>query len=308
MNLRRSSALALALVVFLGVWPCPAGAQQALRFDPPAPKHLVVPEFADRDVDGLIAALDSALVSRQPAPSPDEAAYTLWAFVRRLQAGRLTPSQEASVLERLLAIGRAHADYRAPIEQASFMVRALTVGKTAPEAAGQDLQGNAFSLSEYRGKVVVLTFSADWCAICRTQYPYYRLMQDLYVELAIRHSRRRDRHARSREPPQDPAPADLPLVVGRRRGRRRSRPDCFGVERARVAHDLRPGRGWCRPVRRPARRGPAERRATTAGRAGGSRNRGRTALSPLTPPKAGPAERALAPFRRGAFGRRQCSG
>ena len=180
MNFQRSPALALALVVSLGVWPGPAGAQQARRFDPPPPKDLIVPEFADREVDGLIAALDSALVDRQPAPSPDEAAYTLWSFVRRLQAGRLTPPQEASVLERLLALGRANADYREPIEQASFMVRALTVGKTAPEAAGQDLQGNAFRLSDYRGKVVVLTFSADWCAICRTQYPYYRLMQDLY--------------------------------------------------------------------------------------------------------------------------------
>jgi len=60
------------------------------------------------------------------------------------------------------------------------MARALTVGRTAPDAASQDLQGNAFRLSEYRGKLVVLAFSADWCAICRTQYPYYRFMQELY--------------------------------------------------------------------------------------------------------------------------------
>ena len=152
MKLQRSSALALALVVSLGVWPCPAGAQQALGFDPPAPKELVVPEFADRDVDGLIAALDSALVGRQPAPSPDEAAYTLWAFVRRLQAGRLTPSQEASVLERLLAIGRAHADYRNPIEQASFMVRALTVGKTAPESGRPGSAGQRFQSERVSGQ------------------------------------------------------------------------------------------------------------------------------------------------------------
>ena len=181
MNLQRSSALSLALVVALGLRPGSAGAQQALRFGPPATKPLVVLEFADRDVDGLLAALEAELVARQPAPSPDEAAYTLWAFVRRLQAGRLTPSQETSVLNRLLALGRANADYLDPIEHASSMVRALTVGKTAPDATGPDLQGNAFRLSEYRGKVVVLTFSADWCAICRTQYPYYRLMQELYA-------------------------------------------------------------------------------------------------------------------------------
>ena len=180
MNLQRSPALALALVASLGVWPGPAVAQQTHQAGPAAPKNLVVPEFADRDVNGLIAALDAALVGRQPEPSPDEAAHALWAFVTRLQTARLTPSQEASVLEHLLSLGRANADYRHPIEQANSMVRALTVGKTAPDAAGQDLQGNAFRLSEYRGKVVVLTFSADWCAICRTQYPYYRFMQELY--------------------------------------------------------------------------------------------------------------------------------
>ena len=65
MNLQRSPALALALVVSLGVWPGPAGAQQALRFDPPPPKDLVVPEFADREVDGLHRG--ARLRARRPA-------------------------------------------------------------------------------------------------------------------------------------------------------------------------------------------------------------------------------------------------
>jgi thiol-disulfide isomerase/thioredoxin len=99
--------------------------------------------------------------------------------VTRLQTGRLTPSQEASVLGHFRTLGRANAVYRNPIERASFMARALTVGRTAPDAAGQDLQANAFRLSECRGKLVVLAFSAEWCAICRTQYPYYRFMQEL---------------------------------------------------------------------------------------------------------------------------------
>jgi thiol-disulfide isomerase/thioredoxin len=36
-------------------------------------------------------------------------------------------------------------------------------------------------LSDYRGKVVVLRFSAEWCGICRTLNPYERLMQELYA-------------------------------------------------------------------------------------------------------------------------------
>jgi thiol-disulfide isomerase/thioredoxin len=37
-----------------------------------------------------------------------------------------------------------------------------------------------FTLSDHRGQVVVLTFSAEWCGICRTLYPYERLLQELY--------------------------------------------------------------------------------------------------------------------------------
>ncbi len=138
-------------------------------------------EFVDREVIDLMATLDSALARRQPVPSVDSARQALWTFATRLQAGRLTPSQEASVLDHLLALERTHAEYREPIERSSFMVRALTIGKRAPETSGQALDGGPFRLSDYRGKVVVLTFSAEWCAICRSQYPYYRLMQELYA-------------------------------------------------------------------------------------------------------------------------------
>ena len=200
MNVQRFSVLLLFLAVSLFASAGPASAQQDPGFGVPAARELVLPEFADRDVADLMATLDSALAGRQPAPSLEDARYTLWSFARRLQAGRLTPSQEASVLDHLLALGRAHADYREPIERSGFMVRALSVGKTAPETTGQDLDGRAFRLSDYRGKVVVLTFSADWCAICRSQFPYYRLMQELYanwpfvilgVETGARESARR---------------------------------------------------------------------------------------------------------------------
>jgi peroxiredoxin len=36
-----------------------------------------------------------------------------------------------------------------------------------------------FSLSDYRGKVVLLTFSGDWCGICRAHYPVERRLQEL---------------------------------------------------------------------------------------------------------------------------------
>jgi cytochrome oxidase Cu insertion factor (SCO1/SenC/PrrC family) len=36
------------------------------------------------------------------------------------------------------------------------------VGKSAPEIAGRDADGQSFKLSDYRGKVVVVTFWASW--------------------------------------------------------------------------------------------------------------------------------------------------
>jgi len=43
-----------------------------------------------------------------------------------------------------------------------FAVQHLKVGKVAPEIEGADLDGVAFKLSDYRGKVVVLDFWGDW--------------------------------------------------------------------------------------------------------------------------------------------------
>lgn len=43
-----------------------------------------------------------------------------------------------------------------------FALRNLSLGKTAPEIAGEDIDGKPFKLSDYRGKVVVLDFWGHW--------------------------------------------------------------------------------------------------------------------------------------------------
>jgi hypothetical protein len=48
------------------------------------------------------------------------------------------------------------------IENTLFELRFLSIGKVAPEIEGEDLDGKKFSLSEYRGKVVVLDFWGNW--------------------------------------------------------------------------------------------------------------------------------------------------
>ena len=39
---------------------------------------------------------------------------------------------------------------------------AVAVGQAAPEIVGEDIDGQSFKLSDYRGKVVMLDFWAEW--------------------------------------------------------------------------------------------------------------------------------------------------
>lgn len=47
----------------------------------------------------------------------------------------------------------------------------VRVGDTAPVFETVDLAGNAVSLQDYRGRVVVLNFWATWCPPCRVEMP-----------------------------------------------------------------------------------------------------------------------------------------
>lgn len=54
---------------------------------------------------------------------------------------------------------------------------ALKVGDRAPNFRLFDLDGNAVTLSDYRGSVVFLNFWATWCGPCRVEMP---AMEALY--------------------------------------------------------------------------------------------------------------------------------
>ena len=54
------------------------------------------------------------------------------------------------------------ADLLAEAKEALVEVKKLAIGSAAPEIAGVDVEGVAFKLSDYRGKVVLLDFWGFW--------------------------------------------------------------------------------------------------------------------------------------------------
>jgi peroxiredoxin len=158
-----------------------AATGQQGRFGERAELELVVPEFADEEIAQLVSTLDTILAREtNPDKWTDLADRTLWTFARQLQGGRLTPRQEASVQQHLVAIEQARPDAASVLRKSRQMIGTLTIGKTAPDIVARDLDGAEMRLSDYRGKVVLVVFGGEWCAICRSQYPYQRFLLELY--------------------------------------------------------------------------------------------------------------------------------
>jgi thiol-disulfide isomerase/thioredoxin len=65
-------------------------------------------------------------------------------------------------------------------KSALFEIKNLSVGKIAPDIAGEDLDGAPFKLSDYRGKVVMLSFWATWCGPCMGMVPHERDLVEQY--------------------------------------------------------------------------------------------------------------------------------
>jgi thiol-disulfide isomerase/thioredoxin len=177
-------AIHIALTAAALACAAPAFAQDPIGFFERPILTIEANQFSDREVSSLLTTLDALLGDqRDEGDTAAQRAATdkhLADFVRQLQRGRLASVQELRVVRHLDALAMARPADSPAIAGVRRMVTTFLPGKVAPDIVGPDLDGQTFRLSDHRGKVVVLLFSAEWCGICRTLNPYERLMQDLY--------------------------------------------------------------------------------------------------------------------------------
>lgn len=139
--------------------------------------------FADAQVDRLLGTLDAALTLPEVAADIEGEAGTLfWRFGNRLQLGQINGEQSARITGYLDELKEKNPDAGEFIDKQRFLVEHLTPGKVAPNIVGTDTDGVEFALEDYRGKIVTLVFSGQWCGPCRGEYPYQRGMIEIYDE------------------------------------------------------------------------------------------------------------------------------
>ena len=85
---------------------------------------------------------------------------SIWTFAALLTtvACRPNPYGDTDFAARNIDIPNAHSE---PFNPTGMAVGAA-IGQLAPEIVGIDTDGNAFKLSDYRGRVVVLSFFGVW--------------------------------------------------------------------------------------------------------------------------------------------------
>jgi peroxiredoxin len=179
----RFAPLALAALFVCGPGTAAQTPAPPADFAPIPERTITEPPLAAAYVAGLMHTLDGLLAApTDPAKWADQASLPLWRFTNRLSTGVLEPADRDRVLLHLEALKTTYPAGADLLSRYETQVRTRLIGMVAPDIVGKDYDGVTFKLSDYRGKVVVLAFSGEWCGPCRSEYPYQKFLMDLYKD------------------------------------------------------------------------------------------------------------------------------
>jgi thiol-disulfide isomerase/thioredoxin len=107
-------------------------------------------------------------------------------LIRQLEERKTRDDRIIAMLERTInefgKISLGDTTLGKLAEPLLFERKFLMVGKVAPDIIGKDINGKPLKLSDFRGKVVILDFFADWCPYCSQMYPHERVMMQKFAD------------------------------------------------------------------------------------------------------------------------------
>lgn len=102
------------------------------------------------------------------------------------EKGEQTPRQGFSLGSLVLMAGILLAALALGVQLYNQNQTQPLPGSPAPDFSLTTFDGDAFTLSEYQGEIVVINFWASWCAPCRDEAPDLQALHEDYADRGVR--------------------------------------------------------------------------------------------------------------------------